>query len=326
MEGALHDPRFGYYHRGIRDVGSEGDFSTTTTVHPALGRAIAAWARRLAAELLPAGRWNLVEVGAGGGQLAASVLRALGPVGRLRMRYHVVETSGALREVQRRRLARRAVRWHETVARALDVAGGNALIFSNELVDAFPCHQLMFSRGRWREVYVTLRDGRPVEVLGGLSDARLDSDLCSIPFGMEAAEEGQRFEVHLAYLDWLRGWLPALRRGALLTIDYGARAAELQRRARGGTLRGYFKHLRMDGPAVYERFGRQDLTADVNFTDLQRWGQRSGLAHRSLVEQRDFVLREQPGLARRLAGDPALGFVLDPRGAGSAYLVLEQQK
>jgi len=99
---------------------------------------------------------------------------------------------------------------------------------------------------------------------------------------------------------------------------------ELRRRGRGGTLRGYFKHLRIDGLEVYQRFGRQDLTADVNFTDLQRWGERLGLKHRSLLAQRDFLLREQPGLARRVQGDEALGFLLDSRGAGTAYRVLEQ--
>ena len=324
MEGALHHPRLGYYRRGVRDVGQAGDFSTTTTVHPALGHAVASWARRLRKEILSGGHWHLIEVGGGGGQLADSVLRRLGPVRRLRMTYHIVEVSPALQEVQRRRLGHHPVRWHETIDQALDAASGEALVLSNELVDAFPCHQIIFSGGRWREVHLTFREGRLVEVLGELSDVRLDSDLCSIPFGVTAAEEGQRFEVHLAYLDWLRGWLPGMRRGAMLTIDYGSRAKELRRRGRGGTLRGYFKHLRIDGSEVYERFGRQDLTADVNFTDLQRWGERLGLEHRSLLAQRDFVLRERPALARRLQRDAALGFVLDPQGAGSAYRVLEQ--
>ena len=326
MEGALHDPRFGYYHHAIREVGPGGDFSTATTLHPALGRAVASWALQMRAELLGSGRLHLVEVGAGSGQLAESVLGALGPLRRRVVTYHIVDASPVLREVQRRRRLPRSVHWHETVQEALASAGGSALVFSNELVDAFPCHQVHFSRGRWREVYVTLREGRPVEVLGEFSDARLGSELCSLPAAAENAEEGQRFEIHLAYLDWLRGWLPALRRGAMLTIDYGAPVEELRRRGRRGSLRGYFKHLRIEGRGVYERFGRQDLTADVNFTDLRRWGQEAGLEHRSLVSQRDFVLGRMPRLARRLERDEALRFVLDEGGAGRAYLVLEQQR
>ena len=42
MARALFDPERGYYTRHIKTVGARGDFSTSATLSPALGHAIAA--------------------------------------------------------------------------------------------------------------------------------------------------------------------------------------------------------------------------------------------------------------------------------------------
>ena len=209
MEIALHDPERGYYRSGAATVGAGGDFSTIATIHPALARAIAAWLLERRGETAPRGPWHAIEIGGGGGHLAEGVLRALGVRGRSRLRYHVVEVSPLLREEQRRRLRRFRVSWHDSPRSALEAAGGTAIVFSNELVDSFPCHQLAWRGGRWLEVRVALDGDRVVEALGPVSDPRLLSDLCALPEG----EEGRRAEVHLPYLDWLGGWAGALRRG-----------------------------------------------------------------------------------------------------------------
>ena len=62
------------------------------------------------------------------------------------------EISAPLRQAQRERLGRGKAHWHDTVETALEASGGQALVFSNELVDAFPCHVLTRRDGKWREV------------------------------------------------------------------------------------------------------------------------------------------------------------------------------
>jgi SAM-dependent MidA family methyltransferase len=41
-------------------------------------------------------------------------------------------------------------------------------------------------------------------------------------------------------------------------------------------LRAYRDQNRLTGGSVYELPGRQDITADVNFDDLQQWAQELG--------------------------------------------------
>jgi SAM-dependent MidA family methyltransferase len=326
MQEALYHPEHGYYTSAVREVGARGDFSTVASLHSVLGEAIARWALARRRELLPRGRAHLIEVGGGSGQLAQAVLRALGVRGRISLRYHIVEISEPLRRAQQRLLGRRVSRWHETVEAALEAAGGQALVFSNELVDAFPCHRLALRDGKWREVGLRRTEDGVIEEDGPLEDARALTELCSAPRALDEAGDGQRCEVHLPHRDWLVRWLPGLRRGALLTIDYGDTVEALYRGRPAGTVRAYFQHLSLTGAAVFGRFGRQDLTADINFTDLQAWGEAAGLGTRSLLSQEEFVRRWVPNLERRAEKEPALAYVTHPAGAGSAFKVLEQDR
>ena len=324
MQEALYHPQHGYYTSAVKEVGARGDFSTSATLHPVLGEAIAGWARARRRELMPRGRTWLIEVGAGSGQLARAVLRALGLRGRTTVRYSIVEVSAPLRQAQRKLLGRRAVRWFDTIEEALDAAKGQALIFSNELVDAFPCNLLVRRDDEWREVGVRLAGDRLIEEARAVEDPRLLSELCSAPAALDDARDGQRCEVHLSYRDWLVGWLPRLERGALLTIDYGEDARRLYSGRPKGTVRAYFQHLTLRGAKVYGRIGKQDLTADVNFTDLKAWGESAGLRTRSMNTQGEFLERWVPGLESRAEREPALAYLSHPAGAGSAFKVLEQ--
>jgi len=295
MEFALHDPQAGYYARKVRTVGRRGDFSTAATLSPVLGRAIAAWAAET-------GPLPVIEVGAGDGALAAVLLES-------GVETHLVEVSEPLRALQQQRLS--GVRWHADMASALAAVGGRALVFSNELVDAFPCAVLRRGETGWQELVL--------RVQGELVEAWR-------PFSGESplVEATGRVEQHRSYRRWLEGWLPGLERGHLLTIDYGEAADTLYHRRPMGTVRGYFQHLRMEGPEVYARVGHQDLTADVNFTELRAWGEALGLSTRLDCTQREFVLARLPELAD--SADPAVRFVLHPHGMGGGHRVLWQER
>ena len=334
MREALYHPRFGYYARQVRTVGAGGDFSTSATLHGALGKAVAAWAARRRAELGWRSPWHLVELGGGGGQLAEEVLRALGWWAGHGVRYHIVERSETLRREQRARLARwPRVAWHEDIEAALRAAAGRALVISNEFVDAFPCVRLEWDGvGAWREVRVGWRPDSasfaeclsnwetPPEAAGSGSAVFARND----PAALAA---GQRVEWHHEYLRWLQGWTPHWRQGALLTIDYGDELPALYYRRPAGTVRAYFRHQRLTGPEIYARPGRQDLTADANFTDLKRWGAALGLTETGYCDQAAFLRRWlPPGYLRRREHEPRLAFLLDGAGAGGVFKVLEQQR
>jgi len=307
MARALFDPARGYYTRHIRTVGARGDFSTAATLSPLLGQAIAAWLREESA-LQPSVR-HVIEIGAGSGALMAVVRQALGWWTRRIFHWHIVETSPVLRAQQQEMLGRRVV-WHDDMAAALAASGGRALIYHNELLDAFPVTLAQWQAGAWHEVHVE-RDtaGHVRESLKPLpmpAEERADFSALQHPF-----IQPQRCELHLSVHDWLRAWSPHWRQGAMLTVDYGDVFPALYHRRPRGTLRAYLLQQRLEGAAVYENPGRQDITADVNFTDYRAWAATLGWQEAMYGTLAEFVTRRLP-----CSKDDRL---LDAEGAGGAF-------
>lgn len=335
MAEALYHPEFGYYTHHIRTVGgSRGDFATSATLSSLLGESIAAWIRAEVESLGLAPPIHMIEIGGGDGSLLRDVVTALGAGkkpwwrrSRPDFQFHLVEISPRLRERQRETLkaVRRSITWHESVESALAAADGRAVLFSNELVDAFPVRLLRWD-GHWSEVMVSFD---PVE---GLREqfappVDLDGRSFSVLHEPETWPAGQRVELHDSYRRWWEKWSPALIRGALLTIDYGSSAADLYRKRPGGTLRAYFRHQRLTGAGIYRLFGRQDITADVCFDDLIHWGDDIGFETTQHLSQADFLRCFAPqSCADLAASDRAAAFLLDPDGAGGAFRALAQRR
>ncbi|MEP4931606.1 SAM-dependent methyltransferase [Haloferula sp.] len=305
MAAALHDPRQGYYARRIRGVGQRGDFTTTPALSSALGKAIAAWAdQALQAE----GCRDLIELGPGEGSLAETVLKNLPWHRRLRIRLHLVETSEPLREKQQALLGSK-VRWHSSIEEALRACGGKACLYSNEFADAFPVRRFRKTPETWEELHL-LPDYEQWSPAAELPD----SSLFDRPWS-----DGQIVEVHQSYQDWLTGIFTHWQQGRLLTIDYGAIDSGLYRRQPGGSLRAYFHHQHLSGSEVWARPGHQDLTADINFSDLIQWSQPQAELV-SLIPQSEFLASFVD------PNDPADRYAADPAGPGSAFMCLDQRR
>ena len=313
MQRALYDPQRGYYTARIGTVGARGDFSTSATLATSLGKAIAAWlcelrrAVRCSRFSVIARPTTLIEIGAGNGQLMRTVLEALGWWQRRRLQVFIVETSPRLMEQQRALLGAR-VKWFPTMEAALQACAGEAHIVHNEVLDAFPVDLVQWQDGAWHEVWI---DGQR-EVLRPLV-------LDPAPFiALRAAPaQTQRYELHTAAREWLQGWLPHWQRGTMLAIDYGGDFPALYRRRPRGTLRAYLMQQRLEGSDVYANPGRQDITCDVNFTDIRAWLDELGTNEVSYESQAAVLARH--GVSAR-AGNEA--FVQDAAGAGEAFRCL----
>jgi SAM-dependent MidA family methyltransferase len=315
MELALYHPVHGYYTGRGAAIGRAGDFSTATTIGDSLARSVASWLKAEAKQLsMPAPR--VIELGGGTGRLAAGILRSFMPWQRVR--YRIVEISSTLRGVQESELRGKDVQWSDSIEAALAAFGGEAILISNEFVDAFPCQR--FERGAqgWNEIFLTLEGDLWREGYSESCHAPASSTLTG-KYGI-----GQRVETLQSYRNWLTRLVSYLRRGAILTIDYGGLPEEIYHRRPAGTMRAYFHHQRIDGMGIYLRPGLQDLTADVNFVDLQEWGHQTGLETVHLVTQADFIRKwSKPRAASQQLADQ---YVADESGMGNAFKVLHQRR
>jgi SAM-dependent MidA family methyltransferase len=340
MEWCLYHPEYGYYQSDRPKIGREGDYYTSPCVHPLFGGLIAKQLSQMS-EQMGGETLDVVEMGGGRGFLCGDVLqwaRKNSSVFYQRLRYHLIETAPSFLKEQRERLSEYKkegkIFWMDPEAFEEGKVQIEGCILSNELVDAFPVHQVIFDHGKLKEIYVAQDQGRLKEQKGELSDPRIASYFQSMDITLQ---EGQRAEVNLKALDWMEKVAWCLKKGFVLTIDYGYLAKELYGPyRREGTLFCYTQHQTSDHP--YERLGQQDITSHVNFTSLIRRGEEVGLQFTGLVPQYQFLialglLQEMESLGREISEMDALQLrlslkhLIEPeRGMGEVFKVLIQHK
>ena len=292
MEWCLYHPDDGYYQSDDIRIGKEGDYYTGPCVHPLFGGMIAKQLLQMA-EILGEESFEVVEMGGGQGFLCQDILGWMeqrAPHLFEKIRYSLLETGPHLLKEQKERLQEYEktgkVSWMDPIVFEEGKKQITGCFLSNELVDAFPVHQVVFDQGNLKEIYVTQLRGQLKEQLEELSNPEIASTLRSMAITLQ---EGQRAEVNLKALDWMERVGRLLEKGFVLTIDYGYLAPELYAPPRHrGTLLCYYHHQISENP--YERIGEQDITSHVNFTGLIKKGEELGLHLAGLVPQYRFLI------------------------------------
>ncbi len=286
MELALYHPEYGYYSRPFEKIGQRGDYYTSSDLGPALAELLAEQLGEMWALLGRPEPFTIVELGAGKGKLAADILNRLAAVaGDLypRTRYFIVESSRYFRQEQRKALASLPPFAGWLSRSQFEQLALEGCVISNEFFDALPFHRLVQTSQGLNELYVAF-DGDFHDLAGRPSTARLENYFRGIDL-----ESGQQVEASLSALDWLASIGRSLRRGFVITIDYGYRADQLYSPLRrGGTMLCYYRHTVSYDP--YIRIGEQDITAHVNFSALIDKGAELGLKFEGLTTQVNFLL------------------------------------
>ncbi len=340
MDWCLYHPEYGYYRSEKTRIGRDGDYYTSPCVHPIFGHLIAKQLFQMA-EILGKETFDVVEMGGGRGFLCKDILDEVWknyPTFYQRLRYHLIEIAPHFLKEQKVRLSKYEregkVFWLIPEAFRNSEFTTEGCFLSNELVDAFPVHRLVFDQGHLKEIYVGQRKGQLEEILREPSDPRISDYFGSMNINLE---EGQKAEVNLEALDWMEKVSRCLKKGFVLTIDYGYLAEEFYAPfRREGTLLCYYQHQTSLHP--YERLGEQDITSHVNFTSLIKKGEETGLHFTGLVPQYRFlmglgILQEMESLERDLSEIDGLRLrlllkhLIEPEaGMGEVFKVLIQHK
>jgi SAM-dependent MidA family methyltransferase len=344
MDLVLYHPQYGYYSSGNVAIGAEGDFFTSSSLGSDFGELLAEQFIDIWHILGCPTPFNLVEIGAGTGLLASDILSYLqnnAPDLLTVLEYIIVEQAEGLIERQQDILnswSEQNIKiswktWQEIPEESLV-----GCLFSNELIDAFPVHQIILVEGKLKEVYIGYFQDKFIEIVDDISTPKLVDyfKLIDINLTSNAYADGYRTEVNLLALDWLKTIATKLKRGYLLTIDYGYNAQRYYNPQRDrGTLQCYYQHRRHNNP--YINIGAQDITTHVDFTALERQGNLCGLQKVEFTKQGLFLMAL--GLGDRLndlsSGKfnfqqilqrrDALHQLIDPAGLGG-FGVLIQSK
>lgn len=283
MEIVLYEPALGYYVAGARRFGDSGDFITGPGLSTLYGAALG---RQLQAILQATGAKRIVELGAGSGSLAASILNALARRGVAPDAYSILEVSPDLRERQRATLATEApgeaarVDWLDRLPEGID-----GVVVMNEVLDAIAPRVLARRGGAWLERGVTWKDGALAWDERRLADSRLRA----IADARFPAEGDYVSEINPAAEALVATLARRLRSGALVIVDYGFPQVEYYHaQRREGTLMGHYRHRSHADPFLWP--GLSDLTAHVDFTAIARAAEATGMEVAGFATQASFLL------------------------------------
>ena len=338
MREALYNDPAGYYVRpGATIWGRAGDYRTSPETSELFAATFARFFANLYQQLGEPESFHIVECGAGDGSFAEGVLHSLHsffPDVYSAATYFVVEVGFNRHSDIRQRLARFATKVELISDRDLCELNPG-IVFSNELLDAFPVHLITKRNGELLELYVGLSASGAFDwVTGPLSTGRL-RDMYK-ENGIEI-ETDQIVELSPQIDKWLMTVAKNLRRGYVITVDYGAEAKELYDNPDRfqGTLRAYARH---NFVKALSRPGEHDITAHVNWTRVRSVGSELGLRTVRFQPQDKFLLEAGllDELERRLASasdeaekirlTTAAREMILPNGMAASFQLLVQEK
>lgn len=333
MEACLYHPQYGYYTRNSGET--FGDYYTSADVHSIFARLLARQIEEMWRAAGGPAEFQVVDLGAGGGRLAGEVLSF--SESRLPEFYRAIRYTAVESGSRRRATAAKLLAHHRGQAEVSDVFPAcikSGCVVSNEFFDALPVHRVVREHGRLWEIYVDVGDGKLTEVTGELSSREI-----AAYFSDQGIEfrDGQWAEVNLAARRWIANIAEALERGFVITVDYGHDARELYNELHmRGTLLAYTDHRCSEN--YYDAPGEADLTAHVNFTDLDSFGAAHGLKTLGRVSQTQFLLAlgsgndfadlydEVDSEADRVRARLKLKTLIHPEAMGETFSVMMQSK
>src|SRR6185369_2204550 len=151
-------------------------------------------------------------------------------------------------------------------------------------------------------------------------------------------EDGQIIEVNLQIDDWLSAVAAKLERGFLISVDYGAEGCDLYDVSLRpqGTLRAFSRHAFVDD--VLAQPGDCDITASINWSQVQAAGARLGFTTVEFAPQDRFLMRAglldelQRAMNRTTSDADKLSLsagareMILPGGMASSFQVLVQKR
>lgn len=307
---SLYGPE-GYYSAGKAKIGGSEhrfDFTTAATTSEFFGGTIGMTAKSVWEAMGKPQEFTFVEMGAGSGIMAKDLLmwaQEKEPEFFDALRYVIVEY-GDLIEKQKLTLndafaghrsyeyklrrdpsiqekITQKVEWVRGSAIDLPLGGVEGVIFSNELPDAFPAEVVKRINGQVVQKYVSLEDDQWVERWDEPT-AEVKSHIEQYGIGIEADKEQA---INLRAVDWQKQTDRALKKGAIITVDYG----ETGRRPQNGRATRTYPHDK-ELFAEYRHIGDEDITTDANFSVLEQVASQDGMHIQFNGFQNDFLKQQ----------------------------------
>ena len=285
MHDVLYTPRLGYYTGISTKIGEKGDFITAPEISPLFSDTISFQLSQIITATPDA---VILEIGAGSGKMAANILKTLNTEANLPSAYWILEPSPDLqaRQLETIQNTHPELISHVKWLNQLPTEKFNGVIICNEVIDAMPVHAIKLTQKGPIELGVALdTHGQKFtwcelksinsEIKDFIKSNQTLSKRLSEIKDIKDIKKDFYTEINIALKSWLKDITKNLNIGAAIFLDYGENEKNLYSPDKyQGSLRCFYQHRMHNDPFVYP--GLQDITADINFTQLATYAHDLG--------------------------------------------------
>jgi SAM-dependent MidA family methyltransferase len=317
MAQCLYHPELGYYARPeVPVVSKKGDFITSVSVGPVFGKLLVHRLHKFWRANGSPETFTILEPGAHDGTLCLDILEAIEALDTKfanAVNYLVHEPLPVRRQLLQTKLQGKAT----VIATPSETNAQIGALVANEILDALPVPLYLKSGDQWHEALATSADNS------------LDWDTRpAYPAFPANLPEGYVTEGPPDLSSFLTPLAGVFTSALFIWIDYGLDEETLYHPARtAGTLRCYSKHRSNAHPL--DQPGMQDLTADVNFSAVEKFAASLGFQiHPAMNQSRYLTYCGKDWLLSGPSPQEIGQFqtLIHPSQFGSRFYVLEMTK
>ena len=279
IDTALYHKKSGYYMKK-NPFGKDGDFITAPNISILFSEMLAIWCLAFWEHLGCPKKINIVELGAGNGEMMYQMIRVFERFNKFResSNYFILEKSQFLKKIQKKKLNYHKITWLNSINK---IKNGPNIFLANEFFDSLPIKQFIKKNNKWYEKSIKKNNINKFEFVNVITNIK---DLeKKIKINLSKNQKIIEFsQLTYDYLNIISKKINAFR-GGLLIVDYGY----LKKKMRN-SLQSVYKH---NFNNILDNFGKSDITYSLNFFLLKKIVKKLNLKVVGLTNQRNFLTK-----------------------------------
>ena len=274
---ALYNSKTGFYMKK-NPFGKNGDFITSPNISVLFSEMLSIWTIAFWEKLKFPKKINLIELGAGNGQMIYDMINSLKNFSKFyeSCNFFIYEKSPYLKKIQKQKLKNYKVKWINDLK---ELNSENNIFIANEFFDSLPIKQFFKIKNKWTERVV-------VEDNNNSNFINISSDIKKIEKKLQfkISKNQTIVEYSPMALKYLKKISKKIKnkKGALLIIDYGYIEKKMK-----DTLMAIKKHQVGN---VLDDIGNSDITYHLNFQILEKIIKNLKLKCQGITSQRKFLI------------------------------------
>jgi len=276
---ALYDEKEGYYMRK-NPFGRKGDFITAPNISRMYSEMIAIWIIGFWENLGNPRKINLVELGAGNGEMIKILLETFKKFPAFLNSCNILihEKSLKLKKIQKDKLDKDKIIW---ISDLKEIKKLPTIFIANEFFDAMAVKQFIKKEDLWFERYVNLKNKKKAFFY----EKSFDMKKFEKKIGFNISKNQKFIEYSLIGISYLKKIAKIIKKnsGGLLIIDYGYMEKKMK-----NTLKSISNHKHSN---VLENIGKSDITHNINFCLFKKIIDQLGGLKNLITTQASFLVK-----------------------------------